>query len=105
VTGSYQVDTGELANLARSVANLSDDLRAALDAVSQATMPGDAYGQVGGPVAQMLGQLSGAGRDALQSGVDALDWVGTTLTGNASEYDSQEQTQAAAFADLDGDLV
>ena len=98
---SYEVVTAALTSHARTLDALTAELRQTRE-TAEVNLTGDAYGQIGQSFVAAAEALAQAGRDTLQSEVDALASATTAMRATVTEYERQESdsiTRLAAVAD------
>jgi hypothetical protein len=102
MAGSYQASNDALTRHAHTLAQLADELRAALDLASGVSVTADAYGQTAARFASAMQALATAGRETLQAGVEALQSAGTELQATVATYQQPEDAGAARMASIGG---
>lgn len=95
---SMDVDTGALAEHARTLDFLEAEVRAAYDAARRVTLTGDAYGELCREFPALLDRLARVGQGTLQVGVEALDQATTEMRATVVTYEEREAENAARFA-------
>jgi Excreted virulence factor EspC, type VII ESX diderm len=98
VVESMDVDTGALAEHARTLGFLEGEVRTAFDAARRVTLTGDAYGELCREFPALLDRLARVGQGALQAGVEALDSAAAEMRATTTTYEAQEAENAARFA-------
>ncbi|MEV4319460.1 hypothetical protein [Actinocrispum sp. NPDC049592] len=94
---SYEVDVAALADHARRLSTLADDLRSVLDGA--VSLPDDAFGETGRAAAVALEALGQAGQDTVRAGSDGLAAESTKVRDAATAYEHQEADTKAGLSE------
>lgn len=100
---SYEVVTAALARHARTLDELTAEVRQAL-ATATVTLGGNAFGQIGQSLVTAAEATARTGRASLQSEMDELAAVTAKMRATTAEYDQRESDNATRLASLAGAL-
>ena len=100
---SYEVVTAALARHARTLDELTAEVRQAL-ATATVTLRGNAFGQIGQSLVTAAEATARTGRATLQSEMDELTAATAKMRATVAEYDQRESDNATRLATLAGGL-